>query len=184
MWGSITGGCGEASPGSAGGHWGMQGSITRKCGGSPGDAGAPANRYRSCAGAGGAACVRVCVYVRVFLSVCVVCVSPVPSPARPARKGWEISLPPGRLKPRCPAVASWPRAEGGWRHPRCAAGSERRGGRRRPRGAGQRWAALGCGSRRGRSLARLDGRFCRLPRAPGSFASRALSHPSFRIALQ
>lgn len=158
-------------------HWGMQGSITRKCGGSPGDAGAPANRYRSCAGAGGAACVCfcVCVYVRVFLCVCVVCVPPVPSPVRPARKGWEISLPPGRLKPRCPAVASWPRAEGGWRHPRCAAGSGRRGGRRRrrPRGAGQCWAAAAGGG--GLSLGWMAG-------SAGCPGRRALSHPGlFRI---
>lgn len=50
------------------------------------------NRYRSCAGPGGAAC-GACICARVCLCVCVcvlACLLPVPSPHHPARKGWEI----------------------------------------------------------------------------------------------
>lgn len=176
MWGSITGGCG-GSLGNAGKHHQEMRGVTGGCG----SAGQQVPQLRGC----GRGCVRVflCVRVCACVFVCVCCVrAACPLPRPPCQKGvgdfpasrpLKTALPGGGfVAPGGGRLAASALRRGEWAEGRAAAAA--------PRGR----AALGCGSRRGRSLARLDGRFCRLPRAPGSFASRALSHPSFRIALQ
>lgn len=122
----------------------------------------------------------------VCLCVCVCGLSP--PPRRPARKGVGEVLAHSRLKPRGPAVAACSRGEGGCRGPRCAAegGGQRGGGRRwRPRGAGRAGLRQPAAAARGGlaavapslAVARLDGRFPRLPRAPGSLASQGRAFP-------
>lgn len=170
-------GCGGASLGNAGKHHQEMQGVTGGCG----SAGQRVPQLRGC----GRGCVRVflCVCVCACVFVCVCCVrAACPLPRPPCQKGvgdfpasrpLKTALPGGGfVAPGGGRLAASALRRGEWAEGRAAAAA--------PRGR----AALGCGSRRGRSLARLDGRFCRLPRAPGSFASRALSHPSFRIALQ
>lgn len=113
-------------------------------------------------------CVCMCVY---RLS---------PPPCRPARKGVGDELANSCLKPGGPAVAACSREENGYWAPRCAAdgGGEWGGGWQWPRGAGRaglRQSARGWGGLAAvppsLAVARLDGRFPWLPRAPGSLAS-------------
>lgn len=153
----------------------------------PGGCGRRTTGTAAAPGAGGAACGSVPVRVRVCVCVCVCGLSP--PPRRPARKGVGEVLAHSRLKPRGPAVAACSRGEGGCRGPRCAAegGGQRGGGRRwRPRGAGraglrQPAAAAARGGLAAvapsLAVARLDGRFPRLPRAPGSLASQGRAFP-------
>lgn len=92
------------------------------------------NRYRSCAGPGGAACgacicARVCVCVCVCLLAC--CLSPPPT-TLPERGGRSAAARP--LKTARPSRSCLARQEGSCRDSRCAAtGAGERGvGRRRP----------------------------------------------------
>lgn len=166
-------GCGGASPGDAGDHRGMRGIITGGCGGSPGDAGAPANRYRNCAGAGGAACACVCVCV--FVCVCVRVACPLPRP--PCQKGvgdFPASRP---LKTALPGGGC--AAPGGGR---LAASALRRGERAGGEGGGGGGGPAGPGSAGLRQPAGAVSRSAGWPvlpaaqgaglfRIPGSFAS-------------
>lgn len=118
------------------------------------------------------------------------CVSLLPSPCRPAGKGVGDVLAHRRLKPRRPEAPARSREEGGCRLravPRRAARSGAEGGGD-PAGPGRaRWAAAaGGGAGRGAEgggVAAVAGGgpagwpVPRLPRAPGSLASRGRAFP-------
>lgn len=125
----------------------------------------------------GRGCVR-----SVYMRVCVRAACPLPPSALPERGGRSAAARP--LKTARPSRSCLARQEGGCRDPRysAAGAGERSVGRRRPCGAGRAGlrqpAGGGGGGAVGRAVGCLDGRFLRLPCAPGSLAAQGRALPS------